>query len=150
MTVAPIDKTLRVACSQAHAFETFVDRISEWWPLERHSTLDDARTCVFEHGVGGRVFERSGAGEEATWGMVVVWEPPARVVFSWNPTGRPAETEVEVRFVPDGDGTVVELEHRGWDRLADGLETRPEYDSGWDGVLARYADVARGRDAAAI
>lgn len=148
--VSALRKSVHVACSPERAFETFTTGIGRWWPLHRHSVLDDAATVVFEARAGGRIYERSERGEEATWGEVVAWEPPARVVYSWNPTNRPTSTEVEVRFIAEGDGTRVDLEHRGWERLADGAQARPSYDTGWDGVLTRYADAARGRDAASV
>ena len=52
----------------------------------------------------------------------------------------PAEaTELEVQFAADGDGTRVELDHRGWEILAErAKETRNSYDSGWGEVLGHY------------
>ena len=48
-----------------------------------------------------------------------------------------------MRFVPEGDGTRVELEHRGWERWGDeAAETRASYDSGWDTVLAPFVGAA--------
>ena len=47
-----------------------------------------------------------------------------------------------MRFLPDGDGTRVELEHRGWeDMVVDGSAKRSSYETGWDIVLGEY--VAR-------
>jgi hypothetical protein len=49
-----------------------------------------------------------------------------------------------VRFTADGDSTVVELEHRGWEARGDrAAEVRAAYDGGWIGVLERYASAAR-------
>ena len=36
------------------------------------------------------------------------------------------------------DRTRVELEHRGWDALAEGAGDRASYDSGWEYVLGKY------------
>ena len=99
------------------------------------------RRAFFEPGVGGRIVERSKAGEESNWGEILVWEPPSRLAFTWHPGSAPDEpsTEVELRFVAVGDATRVELEHRGWEALAKPEETRSGYEQGWPGVLARYA-----------
>jgi uncharacterized protein YndB with AHSA1/START domain len=86
---------------------------------------------------------------ETLGGNVVVWEPPRRFVVEWR-TGasdRPA-TEVEVRFTASGETTLVELEHRGWERMRDvAAVVRPDYASGWRGALARFAEAAE-REAA--
>ena len=81
-------------------------------------------------------------GEKGHWATVTAWEPPGRLVLAWNVLqAESVATEVEVRFVADGDGTRVELEHRGWEALAEGgAEKRSSYDTGWDFVLGRYAD----------
>ena len=65
-----------------------------------------------------------------------------RLVLAWNILTRPGDaTEVEVRFLPDGDGTRVELEHRGWENVErESVEKRDNYDSGWDAVLGKYVD----------
>ena len=64
------------------------------------------------------MYEVQADGKEAPWGTVDVWEPPHRLVISWhvNPEA-PAPTEIEVRFIADGDATRVDVEHRGWERL---------------------------------
>ena len=141
-TTAPLKKSLYVDAPVERAFEVFTDEIGTWWPLDIHSNLgDDANSVVFERGVGGRIFERSGAGEESEWGEVLVWDPPHRVVFAWQPNReRPAPTEVEVRFTSSGDGTMFELEHRAWERLGDQAgEARTAYDQGWDPALEAFA-----------
>ena len=88
-------------------------------------------------------------GTEGTWGTVLVWEPPSRVVLAWKPnTNDNPPTELEVRFTPDGGGTLVKLEHRGWERLGAIAErARADYGQGWVGVLSRFATAADGEDA---
>ena len=74
---------------------------------------------------------------------IQVWEPPRRVAFSWYP-GRDEETgqNVEVTFHPEDEGTRVELVHTGWERIPDKpRETRDDYDSRWDLVIARFAEA---------
>ena len=129
-----------VAATPERAFEVFTAEMGTWWPLERHSRLDGANDAGIEPRKGGRVFERSSSGEEASWGEVLEWEPPSRLVLAWKTNDDPnPPTEVEVRFVPDGEGTRVELEHRGWERLGDdAAEARASYDGGWPFVLERF------------
>jgi uncharacterized protein YndB with AHSA1/START domain len=95
----------------------------------------------FEGRVGGRIYERWDDGTEKPWGEVEAWDPPKLVRFTWHPNeDRPAATEVEVTFTPEGDATNVRLEHRGWARLGEvAAESRGRYDSGWVRVLDRYA-----------
>ena len=136
-----VRKTINVACSVERAFETFTAGIAGWWPLATHSMGDEhAAAAVFEGSVGGRIYEVWDDGSEHEWGSVVLWEPPGRVVFSWNPNpNRTVFTEVEVRFAPEGDGTRVELEHRGWERLGDeATAVHGSYVTGWDTVLGHY------------
>ncbi len=141
-----VRKSITVRCSVEDAFRVFTDEIGSWWPLASHSVGGSrARTCAMEGRVGGRLFERLDDGTEETWGTVTAWEPPLRLSYTWHP-GRDETTaqEVEMRFSPAGDGTRVELEHRGWEKLGDEAEeTAKGYDSGWDYVLGqRYGDAA--------
>ena len=144
-TVAPVLRSVTIECSPEHAFSVFTERAEDWWPLDRHSVYEgEAASVVFGPGVGGRIVERSKAGEESVWGEILVWEPGQRLVYTWHPGHEPDEpsTEVELRFVAVGDGTRVELEHRGWEALAQPEETRSGYEQGWPGVLALFADAA--------
>jgi uncharacterized protein YndB with AHSA1/START domain len=154
-TQAPETEAIRrsvvVDCSVEHAFETFTDRIHEWWPLATHSidqgeTGSAAETVIFQGGAGGQVYERTKKGEELKWADVVAYEPPYRFVLAWNPSreqDRP-QTEIEVTFTAEGGKTRVDLEHRGWERLGERAnEARQGYSKGWESVLASYAEKAR-------
>jgi len=139
-----VRKSVVVDCSPEHAFEVFTERISTWWPLETHSPgTAPPETVVFESQVGGRLYDRRPDGEETEWATVLVWEPPARFVVDWHVSPGSPSTELEVRFLPEGDGTRVELEHRGWERYGDeAAETRGSYNSGWDTVLKPFVAAA--------
>lgn len=148
----PIRRTIRVQCSIERAFRVFTEDMGTWWPLETHSIAVDqnlgqkAETLRVDTREGGRIEEVLEDGSTRDWGGVVACEPPHRVMFAWKPNDRPTPpTEVEVRFNPKSDGTLVELEHRGWDRLGDASdEIRPLYASegGWTLVLERYRNTA--------
>ena len=145
-TIEPVQVAIEVRRGIEEAFRVFTDEIAAWWPVAGHSVEpDQVEAVVLEGRLGGRLYERWHDGGEADWGRVVTWEPPRRLVLSWQPNPeRPAATEVEVRFVAvEPDHTRVELEHRGWERLGDlGPEARASYDSGWPGVLDSYAGTA--------
>ena len=150
MTVVPVCREIVVAAPQDRAFDVFARRMGSWWNPLHHILDEELADVVLEPRVGGRWAEVGRSGAEYSWGHVLVWEPPSRVVLAWQldtqwEFARDLETEVEVRFVPvDDDHTRVELEHRHLDRYgADAPEMHRTLDSpdGWNGLLARYADV---------
>jgi uncharacterized protein YndB with AHSA1/START domain len=137
-----IRKTVTVDCAVEEAFRVFtVDAIS-WWPAETHSIHESVDEIVFEPKVGGAVYEIATNGERGHWATVLEWEPPHRLVLAWNILEREGDlTEVEVRFLPEGEATRVELEHRGWENVEfDGPAKRRNYESGWDAVLGAYVE----------
>ena len=141
VAVAPVTKSVHVACDLEHAFAVFTTGIGTWWPLDLHAIHSGAvREVVWEERRGGEVYEVSNDGEKAHWATILAWEPPTRTVIAWRvDPDAPAATEVEVRFTPEGDGTRVELEHRNWELLGDrAADSRASYDGGWEVVLARY------------
>jgi uncharacterized protein YndB with AHSA1/START domain len=141
LVVEMVRKVVTVDCAVEEAFRVFTAEVKSWWPVDTHSIHGDAvREIVFEEHEGGEVYELSDAGEKGHWADVVAWDPPYRVVLAWNILEREAApTEVEVRFAPDGAGTRVELEHRGWERIAEEAAAKREsYDTGWDHVLGVY------------
>jgi uncharacterized protein YndB with AHSA1/START domain len=139
--VLAVRKSLVVKCSVERAFEVFTREIGTWWPLDKHSIGEAKITeVVFEEMPGGRVFERHEDGTEEDWGKVLAFEPPHMFAMSWSPGSDPAKaTRLEVRFAADGKETRVDLEHTGWEILAESAEeTRSNYDGGWEGVLGYY------------
>jgi len=142
LVIEVVRKTVTVDCTVEEAFRVFTADALSWWPVESHSIHQTVREIVFEPLVGGEVFEVSESGERGHWATVLQWDPPSRLVLAWNILRAEDEpTELEVRFVPDAAGTRVELEHRGWERLAEGgSQKRADYDTGWDFVLGTYVD----------
>ena len=149
--IEPLRSSVTVGRSPADAFRLFTSDMGTWWPLDLHSLAVDTyegrvrpESLEFEEREGGRIVERMSDGTEGTWGTVLVWDPPSRVVLAWKPnTNDRPPTELEVRFTPAASGTLVELEHRGWERLGDIAErARSEYGQGWGGVLSLYAGAA--------
>jgi uncharacterized protein YndB with AHSA1/START domain len=148
----PIRRSILVRCSVEQAFRVFTEKISSWWPLDTHSrAVDEGRAGVSAVGVevepwaGGRILERLSSGERPSWGEIMVWEPPARLVIAWKPNKRPQPpTELELSFRPEGGGTRVVLEHRAWERLGkDAEKARAGYIEGWPKLFdGRYGEAA--------
>ena len=135
-----------------HAFSVFTDDFGSFKPPEHNMLAVDIAETVFEPWVGGRIFDRGVDGSECHWARVLAFEPPDRVVISWDISPQwqteddPEKTsEVEVRFVAEDSGrTRVELEHRNLDRHLEGWEAvREGVDSegGWPLYLRRFAEV---------
>lgn len=137
--LAAINKSITVDASQEAAFQTFTQQIATWWPRSHTVFEDRVQDIVFDARAGGRVYERSADGEEADWADVLTWEPNSRFVLRWRVNPKRGATELDVRFTPDGDGTRVDLEHRGWDDP----EGRANYGPGWDQVLGHYIESFR-------
>ncbi len=141
VSVEPIRRAITVQRGVEDAFRLFTDGLDTWWPVATHSYGgDDVERAVLEGRVGGRVYEVQKGGTEQDWAEVLVWEPPARIVLAWKIC---EPTEVEVRFTAEGEGTRVELEHRGWERTREEDRARREsYTGGWAQVLGKYEEVA--------
>lgn len=140
---APLELSFGVDCPAEHAFEVWTSAIGTWWPGD-HTTTGDPETVVLEGRVGGRIYERARDGAEHDWGVVTGWDPPHALTFTWH-LGRAATdaTEVTIRFVSDdATHTRVEIEHRGWERLADDGTARERTRTNWGHVVAHFADRA--------
>jgi uncharacterized protein YndB with AHSA1/START domain len=146
-----VRKSLTVRADLERAFAVFTGRIGGWWPLQAYSiggaTPVGAEIEPYE---GGRWFERGEDGTECPWGHVRVWDPPHRVVLTWEISADwqadpDTVSEVEVRFTDAGDGrTTVELEHRGLEAYAEHAgRMRGIFDSeqGWSALLQAFAGV---------
>lgn len=139
--IEPLRYSFVVGCAAEHAFEVWTAMTSTWWPTVHTVTAEQGVEVVFESRPGGRVFERAPSGQEVEWGEITVWEPPRRLGYVWFiRTDRASATDVEIRFVDQGDGTTrVDIEHGGWERLGDrGPRWRQVNRAGWDGVLPEF------------
>lgn len=151
-TVPDISGTITVSVPVEQAFQVFTSSFGTWWPREYHIGQAEMAEAILEPGEGGRWYERGTDGSECDWGRVLVWEPPQRLVVTWQINGQwqydpdPGHaSEIEVRFTAEGPGqTVVELEHRLLDRLAGGEAIRGMILSGggWTAILEQFAKAA--------
>src|SRR2546427_12608700 len=110
----------------------------------------DIAETVFEAHVGGHIYDRGVDGSECRWARVLAYEPPNRVVFSWDispqwqlETDLDKTSEVEVRFTAEGpERTRAELEHRKLYRHGEGWgggRGAAGGDGGWQRYLRRVA-----------
>ncbi len=154
MTVQGADTLVRasvvVAAPIERAFSVFTEDIGSWWPPDHHILQAPLSEMVFEPRAGGHVYDRGSDGSECRWARVLAYEPPERVVFSWDISTRwqietdPERTsEVEVRFLAESpDRTRVELEHRKLERHGEGWEAMRDAvgsDEGWAAGLRAFA-----------
>jgi hypothetical protein len=155
-TLAPVHHSVVVALDPERAFDLFTAGFDSWWPREHHIGTEEMATAVIEPREGGRVYEIGEAGGECDWGKVTTWDPPARFVVAWQLNGSwqydpdlEHASEYEVTFTAGADGgTVVELEHRHFERHgADGsaVQGGVRGPDGWADLLGRYADQAAHR-----
>jgi uncharacterized protein YndB with AHSA1/START domain len=149
-TAAVVRRQIVVQAPLETAFAVFTERFGDFKPPEHNLLRAPIESTVFEPRVGGHIYDRATDGTECRWARVLAYDPPDRVVFSWDigPTWQ-VETEpdnaseVEVRFIAESsDRTRVELEHRnidrhgpGWEALSDGVG----HDAGWPLYLQRFA-----------
>ena len=137
------------------AFAAFVERFGDFKPPEHNLLGAEIAETRFEPRVGGHIYDRATDGSECRWARVLAYEPPDRVVFSWDispqwqlEADENNASEVEVRFVAETpERTRLELEHRhldrhgpGWESLREGVDG----DAGWPLYLARYAALVAG------
>ena len=149
---APVRKQVVVEVPVEQAFAAFTERLGDFKPPEHNLLSVPIAETVFEPFVGGHIIDRGEDGSECRWARVLAFDPPDRVVFSWDispqwqiVTDAEEASEVEVTFVAETpEQTRVELEHRhldrhgpGWPAVRDGVDT----DGGWPLYLARYASV---------
>ena len=134
------------------AFLVFTKDFGRFKPPEHNLLQVEIAETVFESHVGGNIYDRGVDGSECRWARVLAYEPPNRVVFSWDisphwqiETDHDKTSEVEVRFIAEGpDRTRLEIEHRNLDRHGDGWEAAREGvhgDQGWPLYLQRFAEV---------
>ncbi len=149
---AVVRRQVTVDAPLDRAFQVFVDRFGDFKPKE-HNLLGAAIVeTTFEPRVGGHIYDRAEDGSECRWARILAYDPPNRIVFSWDispywqlEADEANASEVEVHFIAETpERTRLELEHRnldrhgpGWEGVRDGVAE----DGGWPLYLARYTDL---------
>jgi uncharacterized protein YndB with AHSA1/START domain len=152
-----VRKTIVVQAPLERAFSVFTEQFDRIKPREHNMLGVDIAETVFERRAGGSIYDRGVDGSECRWARVLAYEPPNRVLFSWDISPRwqveadqDRTSEVEVRFIAETpEATRVELEHRnldrhgpGWESLRDGVDAG----QGWPLYLQRYSDLVAAGD----
>jgi len=134
------------------AFRVFIEDFDKIKPREHNLLTVPIAETVFEPRVGGHIYDRGVDGSTCRWSRVLAYDPPHRIVFSWDISPQwqieadpDRSSEVEVRFVSETpQRTRVELEHRylqrhgsGWESVRDCIAN----DQGWPLYLGRYTDL---------
>lgn len=146
-----VTKTVRVNAPLAVAFDVFAGQA--WWPVDTHHLAEPhGSEVVLERYQGGRWYERGADGTETDWGTVLAWQPPYRILLTWQVGPQwtyepdPARgSEIEVTFTPEGDGvTRVDLNHRHIERYGPEAERMRRILDGKGGeplaAFARYME----------
>ena len=149
-TTTTVRHQILVNAPISEAFKVFTERFGDFKPREHNLLQAAIAETVFEPRVGGNIYDRAVDGSECRWARILAFEPPNRVVFTWDisprwqiETNSDLTSEVEVRFfVETPERTRVELEHRnldrhgyGWESVRDGVDN----EAGWPLYLQRYA-----------
>ena len=151
-TATSVRTSIVVEAPIERAFRIFTEDFDRVKPREHNMLGVDIAQTVFEPRVGGRIYDQGVDGSVCQWARVLAFEPPNRVVFSWDISPRwqiesdlEKTSEVEVRFIAESaERTRVELEHRHLDRHGEGWEGVREgvgSEGGWPLYLTRYRDV---------
>lgn len=154
--IAAVRQSVVVDAPIARAFKVFTEEFGNFKPREHNLLAVPITETVFEPRVGGHIYDRGADGSECRWARVLAFEPPTRLLMSWDISPRwqiesdPDKTsEWEVRFIAEAaNRTRVEIEHRKLDRHGQGWESERDGvagDQGWPLYLRRYADLFAGR-----
>ena len=153
MPTAPITHAVVLDAPPQRVFDLFCD-LGAWWPLAYTFSEPDFAGATIERRRGGRWFERDTAGKELSWGEVRSFEEGRRLVLEFGigldrkPAPPGTSSEIEVRFLPVGGATRVEVEHRHFDRQGEGaqaLRTGMDSRQGWPLLLAELRRAAQRR-----
>ena len=79
-----VSTSIVVEAPVEHAFSVFTEDIGSWWPPEHHIIEAPLDRMVFEPRAGGHVYDVGDGRQRCRWARVLAYEPPHRVVFSWN------------------------------------------------------------------
>ncbi|HEX9030337.1 MAG TPA: SRPBCC family protein [Streptosporangiaceae bacterium] len=150
-TIAPVRQSVTVPISADRAFTLFTEGFGTWW-IGHHIGAADLADAVIEPRADGRWYERGVDGSECDWGKVLIFEPPTRLVLTWQINGQwrydpdpDHASEVEVCFAEDGGQTRVDLEHRHIERHGAGaaeVARGVSSGGGWPAILELFAKAA--------
>jgi uncharacterized protein YndB with AHSA1/START domain len=135
MDPEPLTASVYIDAPPERVYQYFTrpEAIVTW--MGEHALLDPSPGGRFEVDVKGAQVR----------GRYLHLDPPRRLLISWGYAGSPGlppgASTVEVRFIAEGAGTRVELQHRDLPTTE-----HPGHASGWNHYLRRLETSATGRD----
>ena len=156
-TMESVKRSVTVNATPETAFDVFTSDFDSWWPRSHHIGKTPMTKGIIEARKGGRCYTEHEDGSEVQWGTVLAWEPPRRILLAWQiAAGWQFEpdisksSEVEVSFTPESGGrTRVDLEHRGFERMAscgDEMRVGVGGEGGWGSLLQTFAAQVEARN----
>jgi uncharacterized protein YndB with AHSA1/START domain len=153
MAVEPVRNALVIPLPLERAFMLFTDDLGTWWPKEYTWSGEVLEEIGIEGWLDGMCYETGPYGFRCDWGRVLAWEPPNRLVFTWqiSPNREPVPdprkaSEVELRFASQDDNvTRVDFEHRNFERHGPGAQSYRDAlnaEDGWPLILDGYVRAA--------
>jgi uncharacterized protein YndB with AHSA1/START domain len=150
--ITSVKQSVVVDAPIERAFKVFTEDFGAFKPREHNLLAVPIAETVFEPRVGGHIIDRGADGSECRWARVLAYEPPNRVLLSWDigpqwqvETDPDKTSEWEVRFTAETPNrTRVDLEHRKLDRHGEGWEGVREgvaADQGWPLYLKRFVEL---------
>lgn len=143
--MSAVRESIRIRAPKERVFEAFVSEIDQWWPgqgMYRYSFAPDGEPpgrLSFEGREGGRFFEQFEDGSQFAIGHITVWDPPHRLVYTWQAPDWPSHTVVEVQFRQSGETTEVTVVQSGF-----GEKGVPDwsanYTRGWGEIMASFGE----------
>ena len=155
ISAAPVKQSVVVEAPIERAFKVFTEEFGSFKPREHNLLAVPIAETVFEPRVGGSIYDRGIDGSECRWARVLAFDPPNRVLLSWDISPRwrietdPSKTsEWEVRFIAETPTrTRLELEHRHLERHGkgwEGVRNSVDSDQGWPLYLRQYIKLIAG------
>lgn len=145
--IEPVIKSVHVPAPPARAFLLFTTRMGRWWPRQHHLGSTALVDVVIEPEIGGRLYSQHEGGQLIVFGHVLAWEPPDLLRFAWEISAdwkldATVASQVEVRFLPAGSETRVQLTHSHFEVLGleAGARLRSDVEGGWPALLKAFFD----------
>ena len=103
-----VRRSIIVEAPIERAFAVFTGRFGDFKPPEHNLLTVPIAETVFEPRIGGHIYDRGVDGSQCRWARILAYDPPERVVFSWDispqwqlETDPDNASEVEVRFIAE-------------------------------------------------